>query len=56
MSSSQNIDGQQWRFSGPSTSEWADIKDAFTQLYLVENRKLKDVREILYKKHGFMAR
>jgi hypothetical protein len=41
--------------SGPTPAEWAEIKDAFTHLYLEENRKLKDVREILSRKHGFNA-
>jgi hypothetical protein len=56
MSIPQIEEDQQWRITGPSTDEWANIKDAFTHLYLVENRKLKDVREILFRKHGFNAR
>ncbi|KAK5214130.1 hypothetical protein LTR41_000322 [Exophiala xenobiotica] len=41
--------------AGPSSSQWASIKDVFTRLYIVENRKLKDVKEILSKEHGFRA-
>jgi len=47
---------QQWRIVGPTSEQWSDIKEVFTQLYIVENRKLKDVRDILSKKHGFNAR
>lgn len=39
----------------PTPDQWAEIRDVFTQLYLVENRKLKDVQTILSKKHGFNA-
>jgi hypothetical protein len=53
---SDQVINQQWRIIGPSSTQWSDIKDIFTQLYIVENRKLKDVREILSKRHGFNAR
>ncbi|KIW96099.1 uncharacterized protein Z519_03166 [Cladophialophora bantiana CBS 173.52] len=46
---------QSWKIAGPSPQQWADIKDIFIQLYIGENRKLKDVRTILCKKHGFNA-
>ncbi|EXJ89082.1 hypothetical protein A1O3_02146 [Capronia epimyces CBS 606.96] len=46
---------QSWRLVGPTPQQWTEIKDVFSQLYLVENRKLRDVREILSKKHGFHA-
>jgi hypothetical protein len=41
--------------TGPSADQWAGIQDIFTRLYIVENRKLKDVKEILSKEHGFRA-
>ncbi|KIX05691.1 uncharacterized protein Z518_03663 [Rhinocladiella mackenziei CBS 650.93] len=44
-----------WRIVGPTPEQWTNIKDIFTQLYLVENRKLKDVRQILSQMHGFNA-
>ncbi|KAK4948123.1 hypothetical protein LTR10_013177 [Elasticomyces elasticus] len=43
------------KVNAPSPDQWNGIKDIFTQLYLVENRKLKDVKTILSKKHGFNA-
>ncbi|EXJ72701.1 uncharacterized protein A1O5_03848 [Cladophialophora psammophila CBS 110553] len=46
---------QPWKGVGPRPQQWANIKDIFTQLYISENRKLKDVRTILCKKHGFNA-
>jgi hypothetical protein len=44
-----------WRIAGPTQQQWLDIKDLFTQLYIAENRRLKDVRAILSRKHGFNA-
>lgn len=44
-----------WRAAGPTQQQWIDIKGVFTQLYIGENRRLKDVRAILAKKHGFNA-
>lgn len=46
--------GQSWRYLGPTPEQWADIKDTFTQLYIVENRKLREVQEIL-SRDGFHA-
>lgn len=46
---------QPWRIVGPTQQQWIDVKDIFTQLYIGENRKLREVREILSKKHGFNA-
>jgi hypothetical protein len=53
---SDQIINQQWRVIGPTSEQWGEIKEVFTQLYILENRKLKDVRDILSKKHGFNAR
>ncbi|KIW24631.1 uncharacterized protein PV07_10335 [Cladophialophora immunda] len=46
---------QSWRIVGPTPQQWIDIKDVFTELYIAENRKLKDVRAILQRKYGFNA-
>ncbi|KIX96356.1 uncharacterized protein Z520_08134 [Fonsecaea multimorphosa CBS 102226] len=48
-------DSQSRRVVGPTPQQWIDIKDVFSQLYIAENRKLKDVRTILRKKYGFNA-
>ncbi|EXJ64037.1 hypothetical protein A1O7_00372 [Cladophialophora yegresii CBS 114405] len=44
-----------WRTAAPTQQEWLSIKDVFTQLYIGENRRLKDVRAILSRRHGFDA-
>jgi hypothetical protein len=44
-----------WRIAAPTQQEWLSIKDVFTQLYIGENLRLKDVRAILSKRHGFDA-
>ena len=44
-----------WRVAGPTQQQWLDIKDVFTHLYISENRRLKDVRAILSRRHGFNA-
>jgi hypothetical protein len=44
-----------WRVVGPSQQEWLDIKGVFTQLYINENRRLKEVRAILSRTHNFHA-
>jgi len=36
-----------WRVAGPTQQQWMAMKDVFTQLYVGENRRLKDVRAIL---------
>ena len=46
---------QSWRIVGPTQQQWIDIKNLFTQLYIGQNRKLKEVRAILSKNHGFNA-
>ncbi|OAL32213.1 hypothetical protein AYO20_07981 [Fonsecaea nubica] len=48
-------DPQSWRAAGPSPQQWTDIKNVFTDLYIAQNRKLKDVRTILRKQYGFNA-
>ncbi|KIW73591.1 hypothetical protein PV04_01695 [Phialophora macrospora] len=44
-----------WKITAPTQQEWLSIKDVFTQLYIGENRRLKDVRAILSNRHGFDA-
>jgi hypothetical protein len=44
-----------WKALGPTSRQWLDIKPIFTQLYLTENRKLKEVQNILSRRHGFNA-
>src|ERR1700710_1686610 len=44
-----------WRIAGPNQQQWHAIKDVFTQLYVAENRRLKDVRAIVSKRHNFNA-
>ena len=44
-----------WRIAGPTQQQWLAIKDVFSQLYVGENRRLKDVRTILSKRHNFNA-
>ena len=44
-----------WRVAGPTQQQWLAIKDVFTKLYISENRRLKDVRSILSRRHGFNA-
>ncbi len=44
-----------WRLAGPTQQQWLAIKDVFSQLYVSENRRLKDVRAILAKRHNFNA-
>lgn len=43
------------RHLGPNQEDWWRIKDVFTRLYIAENRKLRDVKEILSKHHGINA-
>lgn len=40
---------------GPSPEQWAHIRGIFKQLYIGEGRKLRVVREILARDHGFEA-
>lgn len=40
----------------PNDQEWRDIKPVFERLYSTENRTLKDVRTILERDRGFVAR
>ncbi|KAI1611346.1 hypothetical protein EDD37DRAFT_440476 [Exophiala viscosa] len=47
--------GHHPKVNAPNPDQWRGIKDIFTQLYLTENRKLKDVKSILSRKHGFNA-
>lgn len=40
----------------PNDQEWQDIKPVFERIYNTENRTLKDVKTILERDHGFVAR
>jgi Clr5 domain len=40
----------------PSREEWERIRPIFTKLYITENRTLEDVRSILEKQYGFVAK
>jgi hypothetical protein len=40
---------------GPSTKEWEDVKSVVQQLYLAENRSLKDVQATLETNFSFSA-
>jgi Clr5 domain len=40
----------------PSPQDWHNIRPVFTKLYSTEDRTLKDVRSILERDHGFVAK
>jgi hypothetical protein len=40
----------------PSREEWEEIRPIFTKLYITENRTLEDVRSILDRQYGFVAK
>ena len=40
---------------GPSTDEWAAVKEIIRQLYVNEKRPLKEVRALLEARYGFRA-
>jgi Clr5 domain len=40
----------------PSPQDWDNIRPIFTKLYSTEDRKLKDVKSILERNHGFVAK
>ncbi|KAJ9631212.1 hypothetical protein H2204_008297 [Knufia peltigerae] len=50
-----DVTDQPTRNLGPSPDEWLRIKDVFAELYIAENRKLREVKDILSKNHGFDA-
>jgi hypothetical protein len=40
----------------PSPQDWHNIRPVFTKLYSTEDRTLKDVRSIIERDHGFVAK
>jgi len=40
----------------PSAQDWHNIQPLFTKLYSTEDRTLKDVKRILERDHGFVAK
>jgi Clr5 domain len=39
----------------PTAQDWDNIKPVFTKLYSVENRALKEVKNVLERDYGFVA-
>lgn len=39
----------------PTTLDWENIRPIFTQLYSIENKELRIVKQILADEHGFHA-
>jgi Clr5 domain len=40
----------------PSPQDWHNIRPVFTKLYSTEDKTLKDVKSILERDHGFVAK
>lgn len=38
-----------------ASAEWEEHRETITQLYLAENRPLKDVKKVMEELHGFKA-
>ena len=40
---------------GPSTEQWLNVRGVIQELYVIEERPLKEVREILARDYNFRA-